>query len=101
MAEAVVVAHLVAELVAKRGVQGDDAAPAGAAMHLHPVGVLAAAVVGRQLGHHIGVTALPLPGGAVDAVVGIVDAKGDELLADTLAHGAAVPAPLARIKVGE
>ena len=101
VAETVVVAHLVAELVAKGSVQGDDAAPAGAAVHLHPVGVLAAAIVGRQLGHHVGVAVLPLPGGAVDAVVGIVDAKGDELLADALTHGAAVPAPLARIKVGE
>ena len=93
--------HLVAELVAKGRVQGDYAAPAGAAMYLHSVGVLAATVVGSQLGHHIGVAALPLPRRAVDAVVGIVDAVGDELLADALAHGAVVPAPFARIEVGE
>ncbi len=61
VAETVVVAHLVAELVAKRGVQGNDAASAGAAVHLHPVGVLAATVVGRQLGHHVGVAVLPSP----------------------------------------
>ncbi|MNS31612.1 hypothetical protein D3C72_636700 [compost metagenome] len=45
--------------------------------------------------------ALPLAGRAVDAVVRIVYPVGDQLLADALAHGALVPAPLAGIEVGE
>ena len=101
VAETIVVAHLVAELVAKGAVEGDYAAPARPAVHLDAVGVLATAVVGRQLGHHIGMTALPLAGRAVDAVVRIVYPVGDQLLADALAHGALVPAALAGIEVSE
>ncbi|MNO64497.1 hypothetical protein D3C76_552250 [compost metagenome] len=101
VAETIVVAHLVAELVAKGAIEGDYAAPARPAVHLDAVGVLATAVVGRQLGHYIGMAALPLAGRAVDAVVRIVYPVGDQLLADALAHGALVPAPLAGIEVGE
>ncbi|MNQ52527.1 hypothetical protein D3C85_665470 [compost metagenome] len=101
MTETIVVAHLVAEFVAKGAVERDDPAPARAAVHLDAVGVLATAVMGRQLGDHIGMAAFPLAGGAVDAVVRVVYPVRDQLLADTLAHGAGVPAPLARVKVGE
>jgi len=91
----------MAEFVAQRGVERDYAASARTTVHLHAVGVLATAVMGRQLGHHIGMAALSLTGRAVDAVVRIVYPVGDQLLADALAHGALVPTALAGIEVGE
>ncbi len=70
-------------------------------MHLNPIGIFAVAVVRRQLGHHKGMASFPFTGTAVDAVVGIVDTVGDKLLADALTHGAAMPAPFARVKIGQ
>ena len=101
MPEAVVVPHLVAELVAERIVERDDAAAARAAVHLHAVGVDAAVVVRGELGGHVGMALLADARGAVQSVVGVVDAVRDQLLADALAHGALMPAALAGIAVLE
>ncbi len=101
VAKAEVVTHLVAELVAQRIIQRDDATATGTTVHLNPIGILAATVVRRQLGNNEWMAPLPFTGTTVDAVVGIVDAVGDKLLADALTHGAAMPAPFARVKVGQ
>ncbi len=101
VAKAEVVTYLMAELVAQRIIQRNDTAAAGATVHLNPIGIFAAAIVRRQLGHHKGMASLPFTGTAVDAVIGIVDTVGDKLLADALTHGAAMPAPFARVKIGQ
>ena len=97
MTEPVVMADLVAELVAERIIERHHAVTARAAMDLHAVGVDAAAVVGRELGDRVRVAFLAGAGGAVESVVGVVDAMRDQLLADVLAHRAFMPATLARI----
>ena len=97
MTEPVIMADLVAELVAQGIVERHHAVAARAAMDLHAVGVDAAAVVGRELGDRVRVALLAGAGGAVQSVVGIVDAVRDQLLADVLAHRAFMPAALARI----
>ena len=101
VAEAVVVPDFVAELVADGVVEGDDAAAAGAAVDLDAVGVFAAIVVRGELGGDVRVAAFAATGGAVEAVVCVVDAVGDELFADALAHVAGVPAAFAFIEVFE
>lgn len=93
VAKAEVMAHFVAELVAQRIIQRDDATATGTSVHLNSIGILAATVVRRKLGRNKGMASLPFTGTAVDAVVGIVDTVGDKLLADALTHGAAMPAP--------
>ena len=101
MAEPVVMADLVAELVAEGVVERHHAVAAGAAVDLHAVGVDAAAVVGRELGDRVRMGFLAGAGGAVESVVGVVDAVRDQLLADVLAHRAFMPAALARIDLRE
>ena len=101
MAEAVVMADLVAELVAEGVIERHHAVAARAAVDLHAVGVDAAAVVSRELGDRIRVALLAGAGSAVQSVIGVVDAVRDQLLADVLAHRALMPAALARIDLLE
>lgn len=54
--------------------------------------------MGGHLGGHVGMAILALASRAVDAVVGIVDAVRDQLLADPLPHRPVVPVPFARIE---
>ena len=97
MTESVVMADFVTELVAQRVIERHHPIAAGAAVDLHAVGVDAAAVVGRELGDRVRVALLAGAGGAVQSVVGVVDAVRDQLLADVLAHHAFMPAAFARI----
>ena len=97
MTEPIVMADLVAELVAKGVIERHHAVAARAAVDLHAIGVDAAAVMGRELGDRVRVAFLAGAGGAVESVVGVIDAMRDQLLADVLAHRAFVPAALARI----
>ena len=101
MAETVVVTHFVAELVVQRVIESHDATATRAAVYNDTGCIVANAVVGGQLGDHIGVAPFPLAGSTVDAVIGIVDPQGDQLLANTLSHGAVVPVPFARIVIGQ
>jgi hypothetical protein len=92
---------LMAELVAEGVVEGDHAVAARAAVHLDAVRVDPAAVMRRELRDGVRVVLLAGAGGAVQSVVGVVDAVRDQFLADVLAHRALVPAALARIDLLE
>ena len=90
-------ADLVAELVTEGVVEGDHAVAARAAVHLDAVRVDATAVMRRELRDGVRMVLLAGAGGAMEPVVGVVDAVRDQLLADVLAHRAFVPAALAGI----
>lgn len=101
MTETVVVADFMTELVAQRIIESDDAAAPRAAMHHNTIRVLALSVVCGQLSDQIGMARFSFARRAVDSIVGVVDAMGNQFLADALAHCAGMPASLARIVSGE
>ena len=101
MAQSVVVTHFVTELVAQRVVERHDAAAARTAVSDDAVRVFARAVVSGQLSSHVGMTVFSFAGRAVDAVIGVVDAVRNQLLADALPHRTVVPVPLAGIEFDE